>query len=125
MCRSITCHLRPLFWTTTCFVRQFYEVYILCNSLDLMFILPLLCKVVCLLPQFSVGKTRDLTKQVLLYLYCCKNYIFCPQTLVLQFCTIFHQCLNSPKRVDLFLTYIVRAQIDYKNLRKIYAFVAV
>ena len=62
-----TCHLRSLFWTTTCLVRPLYEVYLLCNSLYLMFILPLLCEATGLLWPFSVEKSSGFTKQVLLY----------------------------------------------------------
>ena len=35
---SKTCHSRSLFWTPTCLARSLYEVYLLCNSLYLMFI---------------------------------------------------------------------------------------
>ena len=53
---SKICLLRSLFWTATCLVRELCEVNLLCNSLDLMFILPLLCKVACLLWPFSREK---------------------------------------------------------------------
>ena len=33
-----TCHLRSLLWTATLLKRPLYEVNILCNSLDLVFI---------------------------------------------------------------------------------------
>ena len=36
------CHLRSLFYTAIFLVWPLYEVYLLCNSLDLMFMLPLL-----------------------------------------------------------------------------------
>ena len=59
--------LWSLFCTDTYFVAPLYEVYLLCNSLDFMFILQLLWTVTCLLrPWFSVEKTSALTKQFLL-----------------------------------------------------------
>ena len=59
--------LRSLVWTATCLVRQLYEVNLLCNSLDLMFILPLLFKVTCLLRPIFVAIFSGHSKQVLLY----------------------------------------------------------
>ena len=41
-------------------------MYYLCNSLDMMFILHLLCEVICFLRPFPVEK-QGLSKQVLLY----------------------------------------------------------
>ena len=62
-----TCPLRSLFWTATCLVRPLYEVHILCNSIDLMFILPLFCKATCLLRPIFVENFSGRSKQVLLY----------------------------------------------------------
>ena len=51
-----TCHSRSLFWTGTCTVRPLYVVHLLDNSLDLRFVLPLPCKLTCLVRPLSVEK---------------------------------------------------------------------
>ena len=64
-----TCYLRSLLWTATCFVRPLCKIYLLYNSLDLMFILPLLCEGTCLLRPIFVENFGGLSKQVLLYMW--------------------------------------------------------
>ena len=51
---SKTCHLRSLFLTGTCIVRPLYEINILCNFADVMFILPLFRTVTCLSRPISL-----------------------------------------------------------------------
>ena len=64
---SKTCHLRSLFWMATCFVRPLYKVDLLCNSLDLMFVLPLFCKANCILLLIFVDNFSGRSKQVRLF----------------------------------------------------------
>ena len=42
------CHLRSLFLDGHLHFKAYFKVYLLCNSIDLMFISPVLCKVTCL-----------------------------------------------------------------------------
>ena len=69
LCSSTTLYsLVSLLWTATCLVRPLYEVNLLGNSMDFMFILSLLCKATCCLRQNFVENVSDRSKQVLLYL---------------------------------------------------------
>ena len=63
---SKTCHLRSLVWTARCLVRPLQQVKLLCNSIDLMFILPLFYKTTCLLRSIFVENFSGHSKQVLL-----------------------------------------------------------
>ena len=65
---SETCHLRSLFWTATCLIRPLYEVNMLRNSIDLMFISPLFCLATCLLLPNFVENFSGRSKQVSLYI---------------------------------------------------------
>ena len=52
---SKTCHLRSLVRTATYLVRPLHEVKLLCNFIDLIFILPLFCEAICLLRPILVA----------------------------------------------------------------------
>ena len=66
---SKTCHLWLLLWSAICLVKPLHEVYILCNSLDFMFIWTPLWGRLPFRAIFCWKKTSGLTKQGVLYLF--------------------------------------------------------
>ena len=59
--------LWSLIRTAASLLRPLFEVNLLYNSIDFMFILPLFCKATCLLRPISVENFNGHSKEVLLY----------------------------------------------------------